>query len=178
MRCLARNVWLSRFNTTSVVRKFVRKIIHAVGGVATGRRILLFLVVFNFVAVILLFYIFFTQKSLWWLIGKIPAKPRQVAEQILERVGELPYIRYAFASSNLPEYRLEIDKDDYAKMLKALPNNPRIFFGDEYKKIEKATFNYNDKNYDAKVRFRGDGSGHWFWAKKSWRRNTGCARRR
>ena len=169
MRCLARNVWLSRFNTTSVVRKFVRKIIHAVGGVATGRRILLFLVVFNFVAVILLFYIFFTQKSLWWLIGKIPAKPRQVAEQILERVGELPYIRYAFASSNLPEYRLEIDKDDYAKMLKALPNNPRIFFGDEYKKIEKATFNYNDKNYDAKVRFRGDGSGHWFWAKKSWR---------
>lgn len=130
--------------------------------------IFLFLVI-NFLGVIFLGYLYFTEKNIWWVIGAVPQTPRRAVEAVLDRIVDSPYILYDFKDAGLPVYNIEIDDKKYDQLVDNLPKLIGEFLQDKYKKSKKAVFRYGNKEYEANVRFRGDGSGHWFWEKRSWR---------
>ncbi len=131
--------------------------------------LILVAIAFNFVLLLALGYLYFTEKGIWWLVSAIPQTPRRAIERVILSAKDLPYIKYKFKDHGLEEYRIVIKKDKLEELKDNLPKSMREFLREEHKDEKKALFYHNDKEYEVSVRFRGTGSGHWHWQKKSWR---------
>jgi hypothetical protein len=72
--------------------------------------------------------------------------------------------------SGLPIYDLHITKREYSKIERTVEEaKQRGWMEDELKVWANARFFYDGREYDVKVRVRGDLSPHWEGPKKSWR---------
>src|SRR3989344_4292510 len=123
----------------------------------------------NFFLTIFLGYLFLNNYNIWWVISAVPQAPRRTVQAVIDWVKEIPYIPYQFIDDGLPRYDIVLTKADYEELLENLPRDISQFLTDENKIKKRAVFRHGKKVYEAKVGFRGDGSGHWFWPKKSWR---------
>src|SRR3989338_1742077 len=123
----------------------------------------------NFFLTIFLGYLFLNNYNIWCVISAVPQAPRRTVQAVIDWVKEIPYIPYQFIDDGLPRYDIVLTKADYEELLENLPRDISQFLTDENKIKKRAVFRHGKKVYEAKVGFRGDGSGHWFWPKKSWK---------
>ena len=107
------------------------------------------------------------------LIGRIPGALTMV--RVLDRSMNVFY-RGSAPKESLPQYSLQIDSDDYQKLLDALPKElPSQWYDNLYltrdaKVWANAVFTDDTgEEYDVEVRVRGDIFNHWAYNKKSWR---------
>ena len=94
-----------------------------------------------------------------------------LALKSIARVSDIPFkIIASTAPDKLPGYQLIIDPQDLEKLNQNLPpSNQKLT--DQYKVPVPANFIFGELSYPVEVRYRGDNSNHWAFAKKSWRIN-------
>lgn len=85
------------------------------------------------------------------------------------------YIPRMFGGDDIPQYKLVIKGKNLRELNKNLPSSlsdgvlaGTEWLSDEHKKTVPAKFTYEGKEYDVKVRYRGDNPNHWTRAKRSW----------
>ncbi|MBI4114521.1 MAG: CotH kinase family protein [Candidatus Niyogibacteria bacterium] len=88
---------------------------------------------------------------------------------------DLLYLPKMFGGVDIPDYRLEIDPDDYRFLNSNLPDpfsdevlKGEVWLTEQYKQTVPAKFVYHDRVYDVDVRYRGENPNHWTEAKRSW----------
>ena len=105
-------------------------------------------------------------------IGRIPGLLAGL--RVLDRTTNVFY-RGPSAPEELPHYELMIDKADLQKIEDSLPKGlpspwyGNVFLTEDAKTWANGTFRTDDKDYEVKVRVRGDIFNHWAYRKKSWR---------
>jgi spore coat protein CotH len=128
--------------------------------------------IFSLLAVILVgIFVFSYSRGVdkWVIITKIPPGLRDVGRETLKFFARLPYIKYEFASHNLPIYDLQVDRDDLDFLRTHLPE-PTEQMTEEYKVYVPAKFtDENEEEYEVEIRNRGVSKNHWLWDKKSMR---------
>ncbi len=85
------------------------------------------------------------------------------------------YIPKMLGGADIPQYKLVIKSKDLRALNKNLPSSlsdgvlaGTQWLSEEHKKTVPAKFTYKGKEYDVKVRYRGDNPNHWTRAKRSW----------
>ncbi len=85
------------------------------------------------------------------------------------------YIPKMLGSADIPQYKLVIKGKDLRTLNKNLPSSlsdgvlaGTVWLSDEHKKTVPAKFTYEGKQYNVKVRYRGDNPNHWTRPKRSW----------
>lgn len=130
------------------------------------------LALLNFLLLLFFIFIYLNNYNIWRVISSVPQAPRRAVEATITWFKEIPYIPYQFMGDNLPRYDVLISTSNYEEILDSLPQNISQFMQDDNKVKKNAILRYDGNEYEVKVGFRGDGSGHWFWPKKSWRIET------
>ncbi|AKM79421.1 MAG: hypothetical protein UX85_C0006G0015 [Candidatus Beckwithbacteria bacterium GW2011_GWB1_47_15] len=93
----------------------------------------------------------------------------------LTKLTDVFYLPYWFKSSGLPVYELTLNPDDYVFLNRNLPD-PKATGGilaDKFKQFVPASFDFEGRQYQVRVRYRGVDFDHWTRPKKSWRVNFG-----
>src|SRR3989338_197016 len=94
--------------------------------------------------------------------------------RVLDRTLNVFY-RGPKAPEALPHYELSIDPADLQKIEDSLPKDlpspwyGNVFLTEDAKEWVDGTLIADDREYDVKVRVRGDIFNHWAYRKKSWR---------
>ncbi|PIR53245.1 hypothetical protein COU76_02015 [Candidatus Peregrinibacteria bacterium CG10_big_fil_rev_8_21_14_0_10_49_10] len=105
-------------------------------------------------------------------VGRMPGVLRTV--RLLDHSLNVFY-RGQKPPEKLPRYKLDIDRDDLARIEASLPTElPSPWYGnffltEDSKLWAKGVFTADGESYDVKVRVRGDIFNHWAYRKKSWR---------
>jgi len=100
-------------------------------------------------------------RSRPWLVKTLPIL------RSVRKITDLADIFYYFKSSDLPVYSLKIDPANVKKLEDALPEGfTEEVFTDKF--YVPAKFYADGREYDVKVRYRGDNSIHWESDKKSY----------
>lgn len=117
------------------------------------------------VGVVLLFvgYAYSQRNNLAFRVKLVPIA------RAVRNLSNVLYAKYYFQESKLDTIRLEIDEEDLAELVDNLPPPySKEILTDEYKQEKKAILVADDKEYQVRVRYRGDLSNHWSGEKKSW----------
>ncbi|KKW40991.1 MAG: hypothetical protein UY87_C0006G0002 [Candidatus Peribacteria bacterium GW2011_GWC2_54_8] len=69
----------------------------------------------------------------------------------------------------LPQYRIDIDAEDLAKLEEEIAQNTDVFIAEDSRFWLPATFTADGETYKVDIRIRGDRFNHWKYQKKSWR---------
>ena len=115
------------------------------------------------------FYSYLTKNGARWF-SKMTGGSQRDWQRLVRvlRVYDLPYLVAAsFIKTDLPEYELMIDPDDWQFLNTNLPREGLL--AEEYRKFVPATVRIQRRDYPVKVRYRGDKPEHWLFTKKSWR---------
>ncbi|KKW29933.1 MAG: hypothetical protein A3K06_00985 [Candidatus Doudnabacteria bacterium RIFCSPHIGHO2_01_52_17] len=86
--------------------------------------------------------------------------------QQIRKLGDIVYLPYLFKKDEVPTYELEIAPDQKKLMDESLPSGTGYIYTD--KVFVPAKFFYKGKEYDVRVRYRGDEDLHWKHPKKSY----------
>lgn len=97
------------------------------------------------------------------------------AREINKTIVNFLYLGKMKNDVGIPQYKLEIDANDWKKLNDNLPDassdgviSGQVLLTDEFKKTVPAKFIYQGKEYKVKVRYRGGNANHWTRIKKSW----------
>jgi hypothetical protein len=106
------------------------------------------------------------------IIGRMPGLLSMV--RLVDRAGNVFY-RGPTTKGHLPRYSLNIAPEDWDKIIKNIPTElpsssyGNLFLTDDAKVWVDGDFIHDGKEYDVKVRVRGDLFNHWAYRKKSLR---------
>lgn len=99
----------------------------------------------------------------------------RTARDMTNRVIDLSYVFKMRRNIGIPQYKLEVKTSDLRKLNEAIPSSVSdevisgdLLFNDAMRETVKGKFYYGNKQYDVKVRYRGENANHWTRAKKSW----------
>jgi len=90
----------------------------------------------------------------------------------LAKITDIPFSVYQFHSRQLPTYQLFIKGKDLEVLQSVLPslNQTNIIFNFDTQ-VPAVFITDDEQTYKVRVRYRGNHSVHWAYAKKSWRVN-------
>ncbi len=90
----------------------------------------------------------------------------------LTKVFDVFYVPLAHKQTDIENWELVIDEKELEKFKENIPENWKAEDLDkDYKKEVRANLYINGKKYKVKIRYKGGGTAHWAWDKKSWRIN-------
>lgn len=144
----------------SIFLNFVRRVFFRT--IKSPKRIIL--------AIVVLMFLFGIGAVYSWQKDKLAFYSKHhTAMQTVQKLTNVLFFPYWFSNSQLERYDLIIDQKDWDFLNE---NLPPIYQGrslsSEYRQEVKAKFMAAGKEYDVKVRYRGEMDNHWRDPQKSW----------